>query len=521
VDLKSTNVSELVVPDTVKYMNINKDGIRYINYPDGVIVENEKEGYTNLEGLYLCSDFFSTTVLDKCADPVVMYNNETYNKTNFADLDKQLKSYRVENGALISCYNTVSEFEIPSDVTSISDNAFYGCTELEKVTILDSVTVIGEKAFSGCTGLTEIVIPDSVTTLSSSAFADCSSLTSVTIGNGVTKSGVSVFKNCKNVKYLSYNSGNFVSSFPDLETVIIGDDIDEIGVSEFEGYRNLSSVTIGSGVIKIDASAFEGCIALTDITIPDGVVSVGESAFKGCQALTSVVIPESVTELNATAFEGCKNVKSLTYGTEILSREIVDCFPELDTVVVDSGIQTIEGGLFANLPLLKNVTISEGVLIIGASAFENCTQIESIVIPDSVTDIGSSAFWGDTALTDLTIGKGVLNIHSNAFLSCKGFKKLSCNNNLIHKVISDYPYENLETIIIGDYVTEIDLNVADGGKEIIVDENNTVFSSVDGVLYSKDKKTLILCPDKKEGSYTIADGTVTIDKSAFADCKSL
>ena len=521
VDLKSTDVSELVVPDTVKYMNINKSGIRYINYPDGVIVENEKEGYTNIEGLYLCSDYFSSTVLDKCSNPVVIYNNETYDKTNFADLDKQLKPYRVKNGALINCYNTVSTFEIPSDVTSISDNAFCGCTELEKVIIPDGVTEIGEKAFSGCTGLTEIVIPDSVTMIRSSAFADCSSLTSVTIGNGVTKSGVSVFKNCKNVKHLSYNSGNFVSSFPDLETVIIGDSIYEIGESEFEGYRNLSSVTIGSGVAKIDISAFEGCIALADITIPDGVISVGEYAFKDCQSLTSVVIPESVTELNTTAFEGCKNVRSLTYGTEMLTREIVNCFPDLDTVVIDSSVNKISPHLFSNLPLLKNVTISEGVLIIGSNAFDNCTKIESIVIPDSVTDIGDNAFKGNISMTDLTIGKGVLKINNAAFLGCKELKTIICNNNLIHRVIDDYYNDALETIIIGDYVTELDLRDADNCKNIIVDENNTVFSSVDGVLYSKDKQTLILCPDKKEGSHIIADGTVTIGENAFADCKIL
>ena len=59
---------------------------------------------------------------------------------------------------------------IGNNVTSIGDEAFYGCTGLTSVTIPDSVTSIGNEAFHGCTGLTSVIIPDSVTSIGNRSF---------------------------------------------------------------------------------------------------------------------------------------------------------------------------------------------------------------------------------------------------------------------------------------------------------------------------------------------------------------
>ena len=71
-------------------------------------------------------------------------------------------------------------------VTSIGNEAFYGCRGLTSVTIGNSVKSIGNYAFGSCSGLTSVTIPNSVTSIGSYAFSDCSGLTSVNIGNSVT-----------------------------------------------------------------------------------------------------------------------------------------------------------------------------------------------------------------------------------------------------------------------------------------------------------------------------------------------
>ena len=80
------------------------------------------------------------------------------------------------NELIAGCKNTV----IPSNVTSIGNSAFSGCSGLTSIEIPNSVTSIGDYAFNDCSGLTSIEIPNSVTSIGRSAFGDCTGLTSIT-----------------------------------------------------------------------------------------------------------------------------------------------------------------------------------------------------------------------------------------------------------------------------------------------------------------------------------------------------
>ena len=126
-----------------------------------------------------CSGLTSVTV-DK--------NNGTYDSRNNCNAIIETST----NNLIFGCKNTT----IPNSVTSIGDQAFYGCSELTSVTIPNSVTFIGNFAFSGCSGLTSVTIPNSVTTIGSYAFHGCSGLTSVTIPNSVTFIGKYAFQSC-------------------------------------------------------------------------------------------------------------------------------------------------------------------------------------------------------------------------------------------------------------------------------------------------------------------------------------
>ena len=84
---------------------------------------------------------------------------------------------------------------IPNSVTSIGNNAFYGC-RLTSITIPNSVTSIGDKAFASCMKLTSVTIPNSVTSIGEEAFESCYELTSITIPNSVTSIGDEAFASC-------------------------------------------------------------------------------------------------------------------------------------------------------------------------------------------------------------------------------------------------------------------------------------------------------------------------------------
>ena len=198
-------------------------------------------------------------------------------------------------GAFYKCTRLTS-VTILDSVTSIGDYAFYNCSGLTSVTLPDSVTSIGDYAFYNCSGLTSVTLPDSVTSIGKSAFGDCSGLTSVTLPDSVTSIGKSAFSSC---------SG--------LTSVTIGDSVTSIGDYAFAWCRDLTSVAIPDSVESIGEFAFYGCTGLASVTLGEGVTIIDSQAFYSCSGLVSITIPASVTHLGAAVFGNCTSLESITF----------------------------------------------------------------------------------------------------------------------------------------------------------------------------------------------------------------
>ncbi|WP_051588829.1 leucine-rich repeat protein [Ruminococcus sp. NK3A76] len=230
----------------------------------------------------------------------------------------------------------------------------------------------------------------------------------------------------------------------------------------------IPSVIDGKKVTGIGGASFLSCGSITSVTIPDGVTSIGNLAFANCSALTSITIPGSVESIDYNAFESCR--------------------------------------------ALKSVNLSNGVKSIGSSAFMNCTSLESITIPDSVTSIEDDTFLGCTSLTSINVGK-----NNTQYLSVDGVLYNKDKTELI------YCPQGKTSITIPDSVTSIGDSAfysCTSLTSINAGNNNTQYSSVDGVLYNKDKTELICCPQGKT-SITIPDSVTSIGDIAFYSCKSL
>ena len=142
------------------------------------------------------------------------------------------------------------------------------------------------------------------------------------------------------------------------------------------------------------------------------------------------------------------------------------------------------------------------VTIIREDAFINCTGLTSVTIPNSVTSIGRSAFYGCTGLTSVTIPNSVTSIGGYAFTGCTSLISVTIPNSVTN-------------IGYGSFVDCHSLT------EINVDENNTAYSSIDGVLFNKSQTELIRTPQRKQGSYTIPKSVTSIGGYAFSSCTSL
>ena len=165
-------------------------------------------------------------------------------------------------------------------------------------------------------------------------------------------------------------------------------------------------------------------------------------------------------------------------------------------------VTCIGNGAFGWCKSLTGVTIPDSVTSIGGSAFYGCTSLTSVTIPDSVTSIGGSAFGNCKSLTNMTIPDSVTLIGNGAFRGCTSLTSVTIPDSVTS--IGDGAFASC-TSLTGIWVAE---------------GNNDYSSDASGVLFNKDKITLVQCPGTFR-EYTIPDSVTSIGEQAFMGCSSL
>lgn len=318
---------------------------------------------------------------------------------------------------------------IPSNYSTIKENAFLGCTALESVTIKRSDYAfanqsIENSAFRDCTMLTNISlpttlnsigayafygcavetlkIPEGVTDISYGAFAESPNLTDVTLPTTLTNIGASstsfkgAFENCLKLQKVTFRQGT-------SDAVI--------GAETFMSCRSLNSVTIPGNYTNIREKAFLGCTALKSFTLKKSEFgyanqTIEHEAFRDCTALKSISLPTTLKSIGPYAFFGCAaseliipdGVTSIAYGA------FSEC-PDLAKVTLPGTLTTLGAvntaftGAFERCPKLETVIFKEGTkdLTIGAESFMYCASLKRLHLPLNLADIKQNAFTGSTS----------------------------------------------------------------------------------------------------------------------------
>lgn len=229
-------------------------------------------------------------------------------------------------------------------------------------------------------------------------------------------------------------------------------------------------------VVAIADSAFAGKkFVINGITIPDTVTKLGNSVFANSYIFGDVVIPESVTSIGTALFENCIALKSVTLPSAITSlpeKTFKGC-TALTTVNID-GIEKFGNEAFYKCSALYNVSLSSKAREIGDNVFYECQALTGDWDLSLITSLGQNAFYNCSRIEGFTIPNAEHSFSS--YTSCKNVSKYKTHN------------------------------------------DNPRYSSLDGVIHSKDLSTIVLYPPNKEDATYYIDSRVTvIGIGAFAN----
>lgn len=460
-----------------------------------------KEGYSMIG-----SDFVEMKELEKVTigPEVTLIGQEVFDGCeNLSEVNiEEGKVERIGEAAFRGC-KALKEIVLPAKITSIGAGIF-ASSGIAKVT-MDGVTEIPSAALAGCKNLTSFSF-DNIKSIGRGSFRDCENLKEVIIPETVEEIQYeyedSPFENCgaervviKNelmstecfdgevkLKEIVAEAGVVEGSFPNLETLVIGEKVSVIGRIEAE---NLKSLQLGgnkdtnmewagfsdikslekvviSGSVEITEAMFENCENLTSVTITGEVSRIGAWAFAGT-GLTELEIPESVTELGDSFIFGTKPEKlvlgaDVTYDSmtfngvdftdlqelQILSGEISESLFECERFEKDlklkigSNVTSIGRRAFFECKQLISVEFEEGKLeTIGAGAFVHCTSLTKVDIPACVKEIGEMAF-SDTGIKSVSFKEGLKRIGKAAFATCPYLREASIPKSV--ESIGDYAF---------------------------------------------------------------------------------
>lgn len=281
--------------------------------------------------------------------------------------------------------------------------------------------------------------------------------------------------------------------------------VTEIAPNVFEGCAKLTSVTIPDGVTKIGASAFSDCSNITRISIPDSVVAIGEAAFAGCEKLKSIVLPSRLRRIESELFSGCKS---------------------LTAVNVPDNVECIEGLAFAYTSLKRisiSINVKRIVLDSFCSAFFGSTLEHIDIIDDPSENAPYKHYAGYYRSHDGVLYSGDDEDESLVFIPPAKAGDFKIPSTVTHIRKNSFTSSKIRTVYIPASVRIIEreaFNNCQQLENIFVDPMNQFFSDYSGVLYSKNDRTLVRCPEGKT-NVALSEHTRTIDKCAFDSCKEI
>lgn len=426
-------------------------------------------------------------------------------------------------GRAFNASKTLTAVYVPSTVKDIGDSAFFGCNNLDRVSIQGGNLKIGNRAFAGCRSLKRVVFNGAAAELGDYAFWDCSKIAiyytqNVTaigecafLGSGL--SGELDLRGVKNIKSGAFNGCEITS-------ITIGKNLSEIGPSAFFNCDDLNEIKLSD---ENDEYVYvDGCLirrsdntlvlGLASAVIPETVVSIGDYAFAYRKNLSEIAIPSSVTAIGSYAFANCENLKTIEVSESVKS--IQSCVFKSCVSLTKATWRTlvsVPDSVFESCSALTDVKLSS-VTKIGERAFSGCIGLKEIILPQSLTEIGEYAF-NKTALASIALPQSIDKVGNGWFLGCKYLETVNFDGKI--KEIGESAFSGC--ISLKSF--EIPSSVVSIGNSAFLDCTSLKNIEIPSSVVSIGNAAFSGCSALSEVLFN--EGLKAIGEEAFSACKSL
>lgn len=397
-------------------------------------------------------------------------------------------------------------FTIPSTVSKICSAAFYN-SDLKEVTFPQELSEMQSFAFSSSKNLTKIDLSKTaLTQIDGYCFSYCDMLADVSLPEDLNLIGGAAFAGCKSLenitlpsKLTSVQQYSFVDT--GLKKITVPDSVTEIGYCAF-GYstgKNGGSETPDPDFIIVGSI---GSAAQRYSSDSDSDYDY-QNEFK-------FRTPQEDADLSEIEALDLKTQDEYQYAIKDGKAILVACISTSESITVpekfeDVPVETIFPTAFSGCTKATQITLPNSIKLIRKLAFYGCESLKSITLPQSVEEIEDNVFDCCIALEDVDLG-GAVKIGEQIFNECTALKTVKISGNCTSIA------ENAENPFT--YCTNL--------EAINVSEGDGAYSSENGVLYNKEKTSLLHYPAaKSDKKFKVPKGVEDIAGAAFTEAKNL
>ena len=324
-------------------------------------------------------------------------------------------------------------------VVAVAKDGFSGNSQqgLEELVLPETITEIYSGAFNGCGALKTVNIPSQVTELDN-VLNNCPSLTKITIPATVSKLN-QILNNSTIEEFIIADSetdlpaNGLFSSNSVIKKFYQGRNCTGVSFSN----KGIESLVLGDNITEIGYAMYTNN-PIQEVTFGKNIIKIGDSAFKSTK-LKEISLPESLIELGNNSFDECEFLEMFNIPSKI----------------------TNLGYNFNKCPSIVKVTIPATVTNISA-VFCDCGTIDEFIIADGETTLFAGGWFADNT--------SITNIYQGRNSTIKFYSK------------------NIESLTVGDYVTEIGENMYSSNplKKVTLGQNlvkigNAAFGNCDNI----------------------------------------